>query len=107
MHPTQLLVLLATKQLVSMVTPKVQKPFWPSQYEEMQLVQTVADVQVAQGDVHAVQAVPLKKYPVAHTVQVLGAATMVGHGIQEAPLVTTEKPALHVAQTAAAGPSPQ
>jgi len=32
----------------------------------MQEVQTVAEVQVAHGDVHAVQVVPERKYPVAH-----------------------------------------
>jgi len=96
-------VLLATKQLMSVGIPKVQTPFWPSQYVAMQLVQTVvADEQVAQGVVHAVQAVPLKKYPAAHVGQVLGAATMAVHGVQEAPPATTEKLRLHVTQMAAA-----
>jgi len=80
----------------------VQTPFWPSQYAVvvMQLVQTVADVQVAQGDVHATQAAPLNQYPEAHDEQVVD-ATMAAHGMVVAPPLTTEKPWFAVTQMAA------
>lgn len=87
----------------------MQTPVWPSQYAVvvMQLVQNVADVQVAQGDVHATQAVPLNQYPAAHDEQVVD-ATMAVHAMQVvpamAPPVTAAegvKPRLHVAQKTA------
>jgi len=82
------LVLLATKQLVSLVVPAVQTPVWPSQYAVMQLVQSVADVQVAQGDVHAVQVVE-PNVPAGHTKQVLGAVATAVQTTQVEPEVAT------------------
>jgi len=101
LQPTQTLVLLATKQLVSVVAPAVQTPVWPRKYGVvvMQLVQTVADVQVAQGDVHATQAPPLNQYPEAQAEQVPDA--MAAHGMVVAPPATTEKPRLAVTQMGA------
>jgi hypothetical protein len=58
LQPTQTLVVLATKQLASVVVPRMQTPFWLSQYPVVQVWLTVADVQVAEPVGHAVQAVP-------------------------------------------------
>jgi len=54
----------------------------------MQLVQSVADVQVAQGDEHAVQVVE-PNVPAGHTKQVLGAVATAVQTTQAEPEVAT------------------
>jgi len=66
----------------------------------VQLWQAVADVQVAQPVVHAVQTPAFDQYPTAHWKQEV-AAVMAMHGVQVVAAVFRTKPVLHKVQVTA------
>jgi hypothetical protein len=98
LQPTQVVVELAIKQLTSVVVPETQVPFWASQYEVEQVVQAVADVQVAQPVGQAVQA-DEPNVPAPHEEQLEAVVVVAAHGMQVpmvAAVVETWYPRLQV-----------